>query len=53
MRLFFDHTGPLVRYSSGTLEIADLNPDIETRWRLSRWEVFKLGVKAIVAAVIA
>lgn len=28
--LFFDETGPLIKYGHGVLHIADLNPELET-----------------------
>jgi hypothetical protein len=51
--IFSDATGPLVQYGGGTLYIADLNPEIETRWRMSRWEMVKFGFAALFAALAA
>ena len=53
MTIFFDHTGPLVRYDGEFLNIEDLNPQIETRWRMSRWEMAGFAVKALAAALFA
>jgi hypothetical protein len=49
--LLFDPTGPLMRYSpDGMLHVEDLNPEVKTKWRMSRWEMFKLGWRCILAA---
>jgi hypothetical protein len=52
MTLFWDHTGPLLRYNNGLLEIEDLNPQIATHWRMSRVEMFLIGLKFLWAAVL-
>ena len=49
--LFWHPTGPLMMYGDGTLYIADLNPQVETRWRMSRADMLALGWKCIIAAV--
>jgi len=49
--LFFRHTGEMLRYGGGTLHIADLNPEIATKWRMSRMEMLRVGLKFIVAAI--
>lgn len=49
--LFFDQAGPMLRYGDGALHIADLNPQIETRWAMSRWEMFKLGLRFLTCAI--
>jgi hypothetical protein len=51
MTLFVDPTGPLVYYTGGTFGVEDLNPEGRMRWRMSRWEMLKLGCRCIVAAV--
>lgn len=51
MTLFWDPTGPLMRYAKGVLRIEDLNPELSTNWRMSRLEMFTLGVRAIIAAL--
>lgn len=48
--IYFDQTGPLVRYDGEMLHIQDLNPEIETRWRMSRWDMVRFGLRAIRAA---
>ena len=49
--LFFSRTGALFTYGNGELRIADLNPEVELRWGMSRWEMFKIGCRCILAAV--
>lgn len=49
--LFFDPSGPMMHYHSGLLTISDLNPQLETRWTMSRWEMVKLGFRCVLAAV--
>jgi hypothetical protein len=54
--LFWHHTGPLLKYergthNDGTLHVEDLNPQIKTKWRVSRTEMFKLGARCIWAAL--
>lgn len=53
MTLFMDPTGPLVYYTGKTFGVEDLNPDAKLRWKMSRWEMFKFGLRSIVAAIIA
>jgi hypothetical protein len=50
--LYWDPTGPLINYVGGTLHVCDLNPEQEIRWRMSRMEMFKLGLRCIKAAFI-
>ena len=52
MILFSDPTGPLVYYTGHILAIEDLNPETKIRWRMSRWEMLRLGWRCIVATVI-
>jgi hypothetical protein len=51
MTLFWHKTGPLLKYESGILYVEDLNPEIKTRWTMSRGEMFSLGWRCIVAAM--
>lgn len=51
MTLFWHPTGPLLRYADGMLEIEDLNPHMQTQWRMSRVEMVRLGWRCIVAAM--
>ena len=49
--LFWHPTGPLLKYGDGTLYVEDLNPQIKTRWRMSRWAMLALGWKCVIAAM--
>ncbi len=51
MTIFWANWGPLLRYQQGFLDIEDLNPEIKTRWRMSRWEMIKVGFRFMVAAL--
>jgi hypothetical protein len=51
MTIFLDHCGPLLRYENGVLRVEDLNPEIKTRWRLSRAERVMIGLRFIVSAI--
>jgi hypothetical protein len=50
MTLFWYPQGPMMKYIDGVLHIEDLNPDAHLTWRLSRWEMFKIGFKFILAS---
>jgi hypothetical protein len=53
-KLFFDPSGPYVVYehaSGGVLKISDLNPEINTRWSMTRWELFRFGLRCILASL--
>lgn len=52
MTLFWHPTGPKVSYREGILHVSDLNPQVETRWRMSRWEMVKLGFACLNAALM-
>lgn len=58
--LFMDHSGPMLRYELprpdleeeyGNLHINDLNPEMHVAWRMTRWEMFKLGLKCLRASL--
>lgn len=51
MTLFWHPTGPLLKYQAGTLHVEDLNPELKTKWRMSRLEMARLGWRCIVAAL--
>lgn len=53
MTIFWREWGPLVRYDEGFLRIEDLNPEVSTRWRLSRWELFCFALSMMRAAILA
>jgi hypothetical protein len=51
--LFWHKTGPRLSYDvTGFLLIEDLNPQRESRWALTRWELHKLGWRMIWASII-
>jgi hypothetical protein len=51
MTLFWHQTGPLLRYQAGMLEVEDLNPELKTKWTMSRAEMLLLGWRCIVAGL--
>lgn len=53
MNLLYMHpTGPMMRVDSEhVLYIDDLNPEIKTKWRMSRWELAGLGWRMMMAAI--
>ena len=51
MTLFWHPSGPLMEYDYGILNIEDLNPEMKTSWRMSRWEMLTLGWRCFVAAI--
>lgn len=51
-KIFFTHEGPAIwRDPDGTLRIEDLNPEVNFRWRVGRWELFKIGLRCLIASV--
>jgi hypothetical protein len=50
--LFWDHAGPLITYTAGLLQISNLNPEIHTKWRMGRGEMFMVGLRFIKTAVL-
>jgi len=53
MTLFWKGEGPLLKYNQGILYIEDLNPELKTKWRMSRWEMIKVGLQFIRAGAAA
>jgi len=51
MTLFWHNTGPLITYARGILKVGSLNPDNQVRFRMSRLEMFQLGLRCLLAAV--
>lgn len=51
MTLFWHPTGPKLRYACGQFEISDLNPEFSAVWAMSRGEMFRLGLRCIIAAM--
>jgi hypothetical protein len=50
MTLFWHSSGPLLRYEDGLLHVEDLNPHVETKWRMSRSEMLALAWRCLLAA---
>ncbi len=49
--LFWHPTGPQIDYTEdGVLHMADLNPEREMSWRMTRIEMFRLGWNCVRAA---
>lgn len=48
--VFWAGEGPKLTYQNGFLDINDLNPEKHMRWRLSRWEMLRIGLGFIWAA---
>lgn len=51
MTLFWHPTGPKVSYRDGMLHVSDLNPQVETRWIMSRLEMFIFGWRCILSVL--
>lgn len=51
MTLFYDPCGPLICYKAGVLKIEDLNPQVSTHWRMSRWEMVRFSLRGLLAAL--
>lgn len=49
MTIFWHPTGPVVKYEDGMLGIWNLNPEVKTGWRMSRWEMIQFGWRCVVA----
>lgn len=49
--LFFDRAGPLLKWGSGMFRIQDLNPEMDVNWSMTRWELFRLGLRCLWASV--
>ena len=46
MTIFWANWGPLIKYErDGLLRIEDLNPEIKTKWRLTRRERLLIGIR--------
>ena len=51
MIIFCHPTGPLLRFRDGVLEVEDLNPEIKTKWRMTRTERFYAGFRLMLSAM--
>jgi hypothetical protein len=49
--MFCHSTGPLIKYERGFLFISDLNPEMKTKWRMSRGEMLRVGWRFLWAAL--
>jgi len=49
--LYINNTGPLVQWDGRLLLVSDLNPEVETRWVMSRWEMLKFALRVAAAAL--
>ncbi len=50
MVLFFANEGPLVEYDNGVFYVSNLNPEVCTQWRMTRWELIKFSLCSLFAA---
>lgn len=51
MIIYFNKTGPLMRYRKGSLIIEDLNPVIQTSWAMKRIEMLGIAWRCFRAAL--
>ena len=51
MTLFWHQTGPMIRYEHGILCVESLNPQSAVRFRMSRFEMIKLGLRCLLATL--
>lgn len=51
MILFWCPEGPRIRYANGVLRMDDLNPENSMAWRMTRWEMLKLGFSCVLATL--
>lgn len=49
--LYFNETGPVIQYDGTMLHVEDLNPHVQTRWKMSRWELFLLALASLRASL--
>jgi hypothetical protein len=50
MTIYWKQSGPLIKYDGAFLHVEDLNPELKTRWRMSRWEMLRTGLRFMLAA---
>jgi len=50
MTIFWDKTGPLIKYDGELLVIESLNPQQHIQWCMSRWEMLRTGLRFMLAA---
>ncbi len=50
--LYMHRTGPLVQFGeNGVLYISGLNPEVSTKWRMTRGDLLRFGLRIIREAV--
>jgi hypothetical protein len=49
--ILFAPEGQMLRFDGMIFYVDDLNPEKHITWRMSRWQVFKIGCRAILAAI--
>ena len=49
--IFYDETGPLIRYENGIIQVTTLNPEQEIIFRLSRREAVRVALRLFLRAV--
>ena len=49
--LYWHETGPLVAREGQDLWVEDLNPQTTIRFRMTRWELARMGIRAVWAAI--
>ena len=48
--IYIHETGPLVRFDGECLHIEDLNPQIKTKWRMSRKQMLGMAWRTFLTA---
>jgi hypothetical protein len=52
MLIYLRNEGPMIKYGgNGAVWINDLNPELETCWRMSRWERLVVGLRFALSAL--
>jgi len=51
MTLFWHSTGPRIAYDGGVLRVESLNPQQVVRFRMSRVEMLRLGLRCFIATL--
>jgi hypothetical protein len=51
MTLYWHPTGPRLSFKDRTFTIEDLNPEVRIDWAIGRWQLCKIGINCIIAAM--
>lgn len=51
-RILWTEWGPEIKYDGNVLYVEDINPHRVMKWRLSRKEVFKMGMALVLGAIL-